>query len=188
MFVETIKIQDNKIINLELHNKRLNNTIKNNFNTNSEINLKDYIKIDNINNKIRVLYSNKIEDIQYSRIEKREFKKFKIIYDNNINYKYKSTNRQIFNKYLNKEKYDDIIIMKNALATDTSISNIYFLQDKIWYTPRKPLLKGTMREELLTNRHFKQIDIDLNFIKSCDKMAISNALIGFYICEDYEII
>jgi 4-amino-4-deoxychorismate lyase len=188
MFVETIKIQDKQIYNLELHNKRLNNTIKDNFNINLKIDLKNHIKIDTTDNKVRVLYSNKIEDIQYSKIEPREFKKFKIIYDNNINYKYKSTNRQIFNQYLNKEKYDDIIIIKNGLVTDTSIANIYFLKNNIWYTPRKSLLKGTKREELLTNRNFKQINIDLNFIKNSEAMAISNALIGFYICEDYEII
>jgi 4-amino-4-deoxychorismate lyase len=187
MFVETIKVFDNKILNIDSHNKRLNLTIKDNFFKNSDIDLRNFIDVSH-NKKVRVVYSNKIENIEYSNIEQREFKKFKLIHDNNINYKYKSTNRESFNKYIDKTQFDDIIIIKDGFLTDTSIANIYFYKDDKWFTPITPLLFGTKREELINKMNIKQINIDLNFVQNSEKMAISNAIIGFYICEDYEII
>jgi 4-amino-4-deoxychorismate lyase len=45
---------------------------------------------------------------------------------------------------------DDIIIVKNGLVTDTSMSNLIFLDGARWITPAEPLLAGTCRERLLS--------------------------------------
>ena len=66
-----------------------------------------------------------------------------------MNYDLKYFDRKIFDDLKKNIKADDILIIKNGFITDTSIANILFFDGKKWITPKKPLLKGTVRERLL---------------------------------------
>ena len=57
---------------------------------------------------------------------------------------------EIFESLLLANKdVDEVIIEKNGYLTDTTIANIAFFDGKQWFTPEKPLLKGTMRAKLI---------------------------------------
>ena len=104
----------------------------------------------------------------------------KLIYDDDISYKYKSTNRDKINElFVKKGKCDDILIIKGGFITDTSIANIALYKDGIWYTPSNPLLKGTTRERLLDEKKIIQKTIKIQNLKEYSKIALMNAMIDF---------
>ncbi len=137
--------------------------------------------------RVRVIYcKNGIESIEIFPIKKRDFKKFKIVYSD-INYNFKYLNREKLNS-LKKSNFDEIIIVKNSLITDTTISNIAFFDGKIWLTPKYPLLKGTKREELIKKGILKTENIHTSDLKYFKKIALINAILGFYIIDKFDIV
>ncbi len=182
-FIETVLITD-KIENIDLHNKRFNKTRYDFFKA-KPADLKDYIKIKK-NKRVRITYSKKIENIEYFELQKRKFKKFKVIYSD-IDYSYKYADRNKLNSLKNPQT-DEIIIIKNNLVTDTTISNLAFFDGQKWLTPKTPLLKGTKREELLDKKEIFPADITVNALENFEKIAMINAILGFFVIDDFDII
>jgi 4-amino-4-deoxychorismate lyase len=175
-FIETFKVTNSNIDNLYFHNLRFNNTRKFFFNSNF-LNLQSLIK--NIkNSRCRIIYNNQILNIEYFPIQKREFKSFKIVKCNDIDYSFKYKNRDKLNS-LKDENYDEVIIIKNGLITDTTISNLAFFDGKEWLTPKEPLLKGTYREKLLDEKIIKEANISIDELKKFQKFAMINAILEF---------
>ncbi len=189
LFIETIKIKDNKIYNINYHNIRMNNARKDLLNCNDFIDLSKFIKIpDNINEiiKCRVIYNKYIINIEYTNYQKRIINSLKLVYDDNIEYKYKFENREAINNLLKlKDKCDDILIIKNNRITDTSFTNIAFYDEKDWLTPTYPLLKGTKRQQLLDDKIIIEKDIFLDDLKDYKKAILFNSMLdledGMYI-------
>lgn len=180
-YFETIKCEDFEVFNLPYHKKRVSNTIGLN------IDLNEFIYPPNEDLlKCKVVYnSDGIVDISYTPYTPKSIKTLKLIYDDNIDYRYKSTAREeIDNLYIKKDKADDILIIKNNLLTDTSIANIALLIDNIWYTPKKPLLYGTTRDRLIEIEFLKVKDLKVDDISKATKVALMNAMIGFKEIED----
>lgn len=184
LFFETIKCYEDNIFHLDYHKKRVARTIGKN------IDLNEYIYPPSIDLlRCKVIYNrNDIVDIKYYPYKKRDIKSFKIVYDEDINYQYKSINRDCINKlYSLKDTADDIIIFKNGYMRDTSIANIAILLDDIWVTPKTPLLNGTTKERLLEEGFLKESDITLNQLLKSSKLATMNAMIDFNIIKDFKI-
>lgn len=175
-YIETILITD-KIENLKYHNDRMNKTRKVFYNA-SAINLVDYIEIIP-NKRVRVVYENDIKKVEYFELTKRKFNSLKVVECYDIEYDYKSEDREKLNS-LKVEGFDEVIIVKNNLVTDTIISNLAFFDGNEWVTPKTPLLKGTKREELIQKGFLKEKEIKITDIKKYKKVAMMNAIIGFY--------
>jgi 4-amino-4-deoxychorismate lyase len=192
--LETIKIINGKGQFLEYHNARLNYARRVLFNAQNYIDLQNIIQAPSQNGiyKSRIVYSNTIENIEYSPYQdkNRDFKTFKVIPDNNIIYNFKYLNRTDLNRLvaLKNADTDDIIIVKNGFVTDSSIANLAFWSHNKWITPLKPLLKGTMRERLLRENKIVEAVITLEDLKKFSNMAMMNALLGFYIIENFQLI
>jgi len=184
-YFETIRCDDMEIFNLEYHQQRISRTIGKN------IYLLDYIYPPNNNLlKCKISYDqDDILDVSFSTYKKREIKSFKLLFNDNINYKYKYENRDMLNYlYSKKETADEIIIVKNNLITDTTIANIAILIENQWYTPKNPLLYGTTRQRYIDNGKLKEKDIDILTLKKAEKFALLNAMIDFDIIEDFKIL
>ncbi|MEA3512895.1 MAG: aminotransferase class IV [Campylobacterota bacterium] len=184
-YFETIKCNDYEIYNIDFHKKRVANTIGLN------INLDEYIyPIDDKLYKCKVTYTkNGISDIKYDLYTPKDISSLKIIYDDNISYKYKYTNRNhINNLYDKKDNADDIIIIKNGFVTDTSIANIAIYQNDTWWTPKYPLLEGTTKKRLLATGFLKEKNITLSELLNCKKIALMNAMINFKELKNYKLI
>jgi len=157
----------------------------------NKIDLKDFIQAPKQNEiyRCRIIYSDRIEAIEYCPFQVRTFKTFKIVENDNITYPFKYFERTLLNHLMQfKGQADDILIVKKGLVTDTSIANVAFwIQDK-WLTPLTPLLKGTTRERFLKGNKIVAARICLEDLKNASKMAIMNALIGFYLIDDFELI
>lgn len=182
-FLESICAVNGKILNLNYHQERVNRTFKEFYKNSNTLNLekvfKDF-KVPNEKTKIRVVYSDNYHTFTFDKYKEREIKKVKVVRDDNIDYSYKSANRDKINKHLaNNKDFDDIIILKNNLVTDTSYSNLLFFDGNNWVTPKTPLLKGTKRENLLNKKVIKEKNIAKEDINSYLFFMTINAMLDF---------
>lgn len=100
--------------------------------------------------RCNVTYGPQINDIKFKPYSKQDIRRLKLVDCNTIDYHAKFLDRTSLESLLAlRSGCDEILIIKDGLITDTSISNIIFYDGSTWYTPEKPLLKGTCRERLL---------------------------------------
>ncbi len=186
--LETIKIENGLINNIEYHQKRFDNSREKLFNTKEKINLEDIIIPPKSGLfRCRILYDKDIKTIEYLPYTAKTFRNFKIT-DSNIDYSFKYVNRSELDELRAKySDFDEVIIEKNGLVTDTTISNIAFFDGQNWITPSSPLLNGTMRAKLIDEGFLKTKDIKANEIKNFTKFALINAMIGFREIENFNI-
>jgi 4-amino-4-deoxychorismate lyase len=181
-YFETIKCDDYEIFNLDYHNKRVANTIGLN------LNLQEYVyPISPELLRCKVIYDkNEILDVSYFPYNKREIKSFKLVFDDEITYSKKYLDRNSLDKLFEKRaEFDEIIIIKNKIITDTSIANIAIFYENMWITSKNCLLAGTTRNRLIEEKKLIEKDISVSMLKKASKIALMNAMIGFDIKEDY---
>ena len=198
-FIETLLVKNGKIVNLKYHLKRMEKTI-NSFKfrvPGSKFRVPSSgfqvpssgFQAENGEWRVRVTYDESgIKNVEYFPIKKREFKIFKLI-EIDFDYPFKYKNRKSFSILHSQFSiYDELILIKNSLVTDTTISNLAFYTGSEWITPKYPLLKGTKRAELLDKGFLKEENIHKSDLKYFKKMAMINAIVGFYEIDDYDII
>jgi 4-amino-4-deoxychorismate lyase len=179
-FLETIKSLDGKIYHLNYHQKRYESVLKS-LGVNSFKNLLNYLNPpkDGLY-RCRVVYSKEHIEVSYHQYNKRTIKSLKLVLDDEIDYSFKYVDRREIDALSSlKEDCDDILIVKNSYLTDTSIANIALFKEGLWYTPAKPLLKGTTRERLLDENKILEKDIHVSEISQYSKVALCNAMIDF---------
>jgi len=184
-FLETVKIVDGKALHLEYHQERLNRTLNR-----SHIHILQSAINPPPNGlyRCRIVYDMERIDIEYLSYSKRIVNSLKLIYDDTIVYDKKYANRDIIDRlFTQKEDADDILIIKNGFVTDTSIANIAFYDEKEWFTPKNPLLKGTCRARLLATKQLKEREIKVSEIKNYKKIALMNAMVDLDIIASENI-
>jgi 4-amino-4-deoxychorismate lyase len=130
--------------------------------------------------KCRVLYKMDVEEIEFAPYKPKKIRSLKLVICEDIDYTYKQVEKGRFNELLLKNiGYDDIIIVKDGLITDTSFSNIAFYDGIKWVTPSTPLLKGTKREYLLRNKIIFEKEIKVNEVYIFEKAILFNAMLDF---------
>lgn len=152
--IESIKIQNKKLLNIEWHDRRFNETRRKLYGKFTTVELEKLIFLpelaDNNVYKCRVLYGPDIDEVDVQLYIPRNLKTLKLIEDNEIDYRFKYEDRSAFEKLMaQKGEADDILIVKNGCITDTSYSNIIFFDGSKWITPDTYLLNGTQRQRLL---------------------------------------
>jgi len=192
LLFETIRLQDGVLQNLEYHNERLNHSRKSLYKSTDTIDLEQIIQIPASSKKglvkCRVSYSREIKTIEFELYVPHVVKSLRMIEANTILYNYKYTNRGRINELLTKrERFDEILIIRNGFVTDTSYSNIIFFDGTKWVTPSTPLLHGTMRSYLLKNEIISEMKIKVPDLKQFQKARLINAMNPFDTCKDIKI-
>lgn len=189
-FFETIKIIDGVAQNLIYHQKRFDSVLRY-FGSVCGYDLTALInppKSSLLRCKIvyEVLDSGEcLFDVSYFDYKKRVIECVKLLCDDDVEYGLKSTNREALDLlFAQKDKCDDVLVVKNGFVTDTTIANIAFYDGLRWVTPRKPLLKGTTRERLLESKELHEADICVADLDGFKKVALMNAMIGFDIISE----
>lgn len=189
MYIESIKIEDGKIFHLSYHQRRYQDVVKSL--DGSSFSLEDFINPPSKKGvfRCRILYTEKeIKKVEYFSYKKREIHSLKLIESNSIEYSKKYANRsEIETLFSQKGESDDVLIVKNGYLTDISIANVALLKDDIWYTPKKPLLKGTTRQRLLESRQIIAKDIRVEDIYTYNGVALLNAMIDFDIIQEKDL-
>jgi len=189
LLLETIKIEDGLIFNLEYHQKRCTQSRNELYDCPHELLLKEHINVPKKGlYRCRVVYDEKIKSIEYIPYTPKEILSLKVV-SSSLDYHLKYAQRETLDQLLAQHPdVDDVIIEKEGYLTDTTIANIAFFDGDTWYTPSTPLLPGTMRQKLiddgfLQTRHIKKTDLHLY-----SQVALINAMIGFKILNDINII
>ncbi|MDO8928601.1 MAG: aminotransferase class IV family protein [Bacteroidota bacterium] len=182
--LESLKLKDGIVQNLNCHQERLNRSMEELFPTARKIDLAKEISIpENCKSgifKIRVLYGQTIEKIEIEPYVFRSIESLKVVHHESIDYHLKYTDRQILQELFAKRgECDDILIVKNGLVTDSFAANLIFFDGEKWFTPAFPLLKGTKRQFLIDNGIVSEKEIREEDIRSYRKVGLINAMIDF---------
>lgn len=182
-FIESIKIEDQEIFLLELHQKRVNATFEH-FGKEGSIDIakifKDFEHDEDGLYKLKITYDlNKNYRTQLIPYAISEIEDFQLIENNVYDYSFKFEDRKEFEKMINKAKASEIIIVKNNHITDTSFSNLLFLKEKEWFTPTTYLLNGVQRTHLLKNKKIIEAEITLQNITEYSHFQLINAMNDF---------
>jgi 4-amino-4-deoxychorismate lyase len=185
-FIETIRIEDCKIWNLPYHQERLNRTMTHFWPETKVLDLKNALKdapLTEEETKARVVYDKDgVKDVSFAPYHPLNIHSLKLVTCNDINYDYKSVDRSQLQKLKEQRgDCDEIVIVRNGLLTETSYSNIALFDDEHWYTPKQPLLKGTMRQSLIDQGILQECDLRLNDLVRFTKVSLINAMmpLGF---------
>lgn len=178
--LETIKLSGKKFYNLEYHQSRVNKARKELFGLTDEIDLVAELKIpigisDSIF-KVRVIYSDKIHDVEFHPYTMRNINSLQIVEANDIDYSYKYEDRSKLQKLLCKCTADDVVIIKNGFVTDTSYSNIVISKGSKFFTPTSFLLNGTKRQKLLADGVINEVEVSANDLNKCEKIYLINSM------------
>ncbi len=182
--IETIKIFERAVYNIDYHNQRMNNSRRLLFGIDEGIDLSKHIVIpehlDGGIHKFRVIFAENIESVEIIPYVKRQIKSLKQVNGNEIDYSHKFLNRQDIEKlYEQRGDCDDVLIIKNGMLTDTSFCNIALFDGTNWYTPEHPLLLGTQRQKLLGEKRIISKVLKAEELKNYSKLCIFNAMIEF---------
>lgn len=182
--VESLKLKDGVVQNLEYHQSRVNRSMNELFPDAEKIELAKAITIpENCKSgvfKVRVVYGSGIEKIEIEPYIFRTIQSLKVVCHESIDYHLKYTDRQVLQElFAQRESCDDIIIIKDGFVTDSFAANLLFFDGEKWFTPTTPLLKGTKRQLQLDQGIISEMEIREEDIRSYQKVGLINALIDF---------
>lgn len=182
-FIESIKVEDQEIFLLDLHQKRVDHTFAH-FGKDGSIDLaKIYKQLDHTEDglfKLRIVYDlDKKIRTQMIPYAIPELNDFQLVENNSFDYSFKSEDRKELEKMKMKSRAEEIIIVKNNHITDTSYSNLLFKKGKDWFTPYTYLLNGVQRQNLLKHKKIKETEITLQNLKEFSHFQLINALNDF---------
>ncbi|ANF50816.1 aminodeoxychorismate lyase [Chryseobacterium glaciei] len=182
-FIESIKVEDQEIFLLDLHQKRVNQTFAH-FGKEGSIDLAKIFKhLEHDEDgmyKLRISYDlDKKIRTQMIPYAIPEIQDFQLVENNSFDYSFKFEDRKELEKMKMKSKAEEIIIVKNNHITDTSFSNLLFQKGKDWFTPTTYLLNGVQRQNLLKQKKIKETEITLQNIKQFSHFQLINAMNDF---------
>lgn len=182
--IESIKLLDGKFHNLSYHEQRMTSSLKKLFNHNELIDLDRYLSSKRFPReglyKSRIVYDHRTMEIAFSPYAARPAQTLKIVEDDMIEYDLKFADRSAIDRLFKRRgQCDDILIVRNGKVTDSSIANVVFRKGLNWYTPASPLLKGTMRQNLIEQKNIREEEILKKDIHSFETFKMINAMLEF---------
>ena len=178
---ETILVNNGKAVHLRWHEERMLRSRKEIWNLDERIVLEEVIKIPD---KFRIgivrcniSYGKEIGEVTFRSYTKKSIKSLRLIRCDHLDYHLKYKDRRLLNELLSKkDDCDEIIIIKENLITDTTISNLVFFDGIRWITPLKPLLSGTYRQRLVEAHLITEAEIHVKDLKKYTGCKLINAM------------
>lgn len=180
-FIETMCVEQGRIINLDYHLERIKNTRKHFWNTEKTVptnQLSALAASQDSKAKLRFTYDKEnIYNLSCTPYNTRKIERLKLLANNDIEYRYKSVDRSEINLLkAQTEPTEEIIIVKLNRLTDTSYTNIALFDGSQWITPSTPLLKGTRRAQLLDAGRLIECEVLATDLKSFQSISLINAM------------
>ena len=182
-FIESIKVEDQKAFLLDLHQQRVHETFAH-FGKECCIDLEKIFKDLELDEdglyKLRIVYdlegNFRAQMLPYAF---PEIETFELVENNDFSYDFKFADRTEFEKMKKKARAQEIIIVKNGQITDTSFSNLIFLKNQTWHTPKSFLLNGVQRQNLLKQGKIKETEITLQNLNEFSHFQLINSMNEF---------
>lgn len=183
LLLESIRCENGEFQNLPFHQARMDASVQDVFATVNRIELAEVVIPALCSHglfKCRMVYGKSIESIEFLPYRLPGIRSLRLVTDNVIDYTRKYANRSSLQGLLQDRRgFDEILIVKDGLVTDTSFSNIIFCDGDRWLTPARPLLKGTQREKLLLEERIFPADIAPADLPRFREIRLINAMIRF---------
>mgnify|MGYP001332521447 CR=1 FL=1 len=189
LLVETIRIENGKILNISFHKERMIRSLYNIYGLMMEPVLEKIIEVPESAYqgiyKCRVIYDDKSSKVEFLPYSLHPVRSLKIVFSDDICYPYKYSNRDKINKLFDmRGECDDILIVKYGKLSDTSYANVILMDTEgSWVTPSTFLLPGTRRANLLKSGLIKEADISYTDILKYTELKLINAMMNI---EDTE--
>ena len=127
--------------------------------------------------RCNILYGAERCETRFEHYEKREIRTLKKVACGEMDYHLKFCDRSKLDAlFALRGEADEVIIIRDGLVTDTSISNLVFFDGSSWYTPSSPLLRGTCRERLLAEGKISEREIREENISDYAGCKLINAM------------
>lgn len=180
IFTEAIKLKDGVFSNINYHQARVDQTLRAFYQTKIDLStvsdmIPDHMKAGMF--KCRILYSDRIEKVEFLPYSIRNIQKVGVMVDDAIDYSYKYADRTRLNALLQKSGCDEIIIVRKGLVTDAYSANLVFQSSQGLFTPQNNLLPGTKRRQLIDRGISTERSIRVEEIKTFDSVYFINAMI-----------
>ena len=182
-FIESIKIENGQAFLLNLHQQRIYQTFAN-FHHKCIINL--HALFSSLQPPQKGLYKwrfiynlNGDFEHQFIPYSFTEIKDFELVENNEIDYYFKYLDRTHLDTMKKQSLAQEIIIVKKGFITDTTFSNLIFLKNGIWHTPKTFLLNGVQRFNLIHLGIIQETEINLEKLKEFSHFQIINAMNDF---------
>ena len=182
-FSEVICINNGKPQHLPYHLKRMEGTVRDIYNKPlPELHLEIPDDARKGLFKCRIEYDDAVRKVEFSPYTQKERKSVALVCDENICYKYKSTDRRQLARLVQQAKTDDVIIVRNGMITDASYCNLVFEDfDGNLFTPSDALLHGTCRQRLIDDGVVKERPIRADELRRYKTVYFINAMMD--ICD-----
>lgn len=184
-FIETMKLENGIILNIDLHKARSQETILHHFGIERSLPFEQLVPAEMQQKrgvfKLRVVYSKDIEAFSIDPYVPRTIKRLQLLDGGEIDYRFKYEDRSAIEKLLGlRADCDDILIIKEGYVTDTSYTNVVFAKGVDLFTPDTFLLNGVKRRSLLRDGVIKERKIRVEDIKDYDGCYLINAMLELY--------
>jgi 4-amino-4-deoxychorismate lyase len=178
---ETIRIEGGVPRHLALHEARMMRTAEERWGVHLVPDLEARIRVPAELSagtvRCNVFYERTILDIHFQPYEKKIIRSLRAVVCDDIDYSIKSADRTRLDSLLAlRDGCDEIIIIKNGMVTDTSMSNLIFYDGTGWITPSDALLKGTCRERLLAEGRIREAPVRADEIGNYAGCKLINAM------------
>lgn len=182
---ESICINKGMVRHISWHQKRMDDAYYQYFNNKNPHDLSHAIEVPSpllglASVKARASYNKSGMHITYEPYHEKSINNLKMIFDDTISYPIKFEDRSALNLLFNqRENYDDILIIRHGMVTDSSYCNVLFSDGKSWFTSDTPLLNGTCRARLLAKGTVQEVPIHFEMIKKYTSFMLINAMMDF---------
>lgn len=185
--LESILYQKGKMPLLSLHLDRMNKSRRECLHIHTPISLPKSLEppahLVGEKLKLRLLYRREIEQIEWIPYRKASVNRIKALEVPGIEYSHKYADRCHFQLLKKQHKeWDDILILKNGLLTDTTYCNILLHIYGQWLSPEIPLLAGVRRQFLLNKGRITAAPLDQNDLLRATEIRLINALMPMEDC------
>ncbi|WP_292271306.1 aminotransferase class IV [Butyricimonas sp.] len=181
-FVETIRVNNGQFCHLAYHECRARATSLAVFGCRLEWDVAGMTVPDEARQgvvKCRVVYDTVIRDVTFSPYTFRRIGSLRLIEDNAIDYRFKSTDRvALEHVFAQRDGCDNVLVVRQGMITDTSFSNIVLEDTTGLYTPDTFLLNGTRRQRLLDEGVVRERAVPVSELYRYDRLYLINAMIG----------
>lgn len=190
LLFETICIQDGIPVNMEYHCRRMNFTRSSLFGIHEPLQLPGFNVLPDAMKrgiiKHKIFYKEEFIRAEYEIYHPRLVHSLKMIEADELDYSHKYADRNSLDcLFQQRGENDDVLIIKKGMVTDTSIANILFFDGSSWFTPDKPLLKGTQRQFILDRGMAKAVPIQSADIRNYSLAMVVNSMKPFNPAESF---
>lgn len=179
---ETLLIKEGVPQNIAYHQQRFDLACREYFNTEPFLNLIE-VMIPPIMNcadtlRCRLDYNQSEYRVNFFTYMPRNIIEFQLIETQNLDYRFKYSDREFFNALPTSENCE-VIVVNNGKVSDCSIGNLLFLKQGEWFSPKDYLLKGTQLSRLLDEKRVSLCEITPENLWDFEQVMLINALNPF---------